>query len=47
VRSAGFELVEIKPWWERFDLVWAVKPTARLDDGASSTAGPRGTVRPV
>lgn len=28
VRSAGFERVEIKPWWERFDLVWGAKPAA-------------------
>jgi len=28
LRSAGFEHIEIKPWWERFDLVWAAKPTA-------------------
>jgi SAM-dependent methyltransferase len=28
LRSAGFEQVEIKPWWERFDLVWASKPAA-------------------
>jgi SAM-dependent methyltransferase len=26
LRSAGFERIEITPWWERFDLVWAVKP---------------------
>ena len=26
LRSAGFERVEIGPWWERFDLVWAVRP---------------------
>jgi SAM-dependent methyltransferase len=26
LRSAGFERVEITPWWKRFDLVWARKP---------------------
>jgi SAM-dependent methyltransferase len=30
LRSAGFERIEIKPWWDRFDLVWAAKPAARL-----------------
>jgi len=30
LRSAGFERIEIWPWWERFDLVWAAKPTARV-----------------
>ncbi len=24
--AAGFERIEITPWWERFDLVWAGKP---------------------
>jgi SAM-dependent methyltransferase len=31
LRSAGFERIEIRPWWERFDLVWAAKPAARQD----------------
>jgi SAM-dependent methyltransferase len=31
LRSAGFERVEIVPWWERFDLVWAAKQAARHD----------------
>jgi len=26
LRSAGFERIEISPWWQRFDLVWARKP---------------------
>jgi SAM-dependent methyltransferase len=26
LRSAGFERIGIRPWWERFDLVWAGKP---------------------
>jgi SAM-dependent methyltransferase len=26
LRAAGFERIEIRPWWERFDLVWAGKP---------------------
>ena len=26
LRSAGFERIEIIPWWQRFDLVWARKP---------------------
>ncbi len=25
LRSAGFERIEIRPWWKRFDVVWAVK----------------------
>lgn len=31
LRSAGFEGIDICPWWERFDLVWAAKPAARPD----------------
>ena len=31
LRSAGFERVEIVPWWERFDLVWGAKQAARRD----------------
>jgi SAM-dependent methyltransferase len=31
LRSAGFEGIEIKPWWARFDLVWAGRPSARDD----------------
>ena len=26
LRSAGFSSIEIRPWWQRFDLVWARKP---------------------
>jgi ubiquinone/menaquinone biosynthesis C-methylase UbiE len=26
LRLAGFERVEIVPWWQRFDLVWSRKP---------------------
>jgi ubiquinone/menaquinone biosynthesis C-methylase UbiE len=26
LRAAGFEKIEIVPWWKRFDLVWARKP---------------------
>lgn len=29
LRSAGLTAVEITPWWQRFDLVWARKPAAR------------------
>ncbi|HWR98587.1 MAG TPA: methyltransferase domain-containing protein [Candidatus Methanoperedens sp.] len=28
LRAAGFERVEIRPWWSRFDLVWARRPPA-------------------
>ena len=28
LRAAGFERIEINPWWSRFDLVWAARPTA-------------------
>lgn len=28
LRAAGFAAVEIRPWWARFDLVWAERPTA-------------------
>lgn len=29
--AAGFERVEISPWWARFDLVWAARPGSRND----------------
>lgn len=29
LRAAGFEGVEIGPWWVHYDLVWAGKPEAR------------------
>ncbi|MHB8834238.1 MAG: class I SAM-dependent methyltransferase [Candidatus Methylomirabilia bacterium] len=38
LRAAGFEMIEIRPWWERFDLVWAAKPAARLDQAQSCRA---------
>jgi ubiquinone/menaquinone biosynthesis C-methylase UbiE len=28
LRAAGFAEVEIRPWWARFDLVWARRPPA-------------------
>jgi SAM-dependent methyltransferase len=31
LRAAGFARIDIRPWWERFDLVWAVKPSVRRD----------------
>ncbi|HWR98590.1 MAG TPA: hypothetical protein VN317_09245 [Candidatus Methanoperedens sp.] len=31
LRAADFERVEIRAWWERFDLVWAAKPASRHD----------------
>lgn len=34
LRAAGFEQVEIVPWWQRFDLVWAVRPAAGERRGA-------------
>ena len=39
LRTAGFERIEIDPWWERFDLVWAAKP-GRTRRSARSV-GPR------
>lgn len=30
LRSAGFERVEILPWWRRFDLVWSRKPATGI-----------------
>jgi len=42
LRAAGFERVEIRAWWERFDLVWAEKPAPRPDlVPGCRTAGPR------
>lgn len=29
LRAAGFERIEILPWWSRFDLVWAARPERR------------------
>ena len=45
LRAAGFERIEINPWWERFDLVWAAKPAARQEQRRQA-AGQRGIVRP-
>lgn len=41
LRSAGFERIEIHPWWERFDLVWAGKPAAWHDPAQRYQAADR------
>jgi hypothetical protein len=39
VRQAGFQQVDIQPWWKLFDRVWARKPGRRSPDGPVSPLG--------
>ena len=41
LRGSGFERVEIRPWWERFDLVWAEKRPSGHDQAPGFRGGGR------
>lgn len=43
--AAGFEQVEIRPWWRRFDLVWARKPAGSVVPSPGGVLAARGRAR--